>query len=88
MHECNDLFKIACFFESEPLQELLVAQEIVPNMTSNSAILYMQEYPPNVNDYNVDKVRMPIERPRKFLNDYCLHFMSRNFAKIIRSSQQ
>jgi len=48
------LFRVACFFESEPLQELLLAQEIIPNMVSNSALLFIKEYPFTHPDYNQD----------------------------------
>lgn len=49
--ECKDLFRVACFFESENLQELLVAQEIIPNMTVKSALYYMKNYPLERYDY-------------------------------------
>lgn len=79
--ECKDLFKVACFFESENLQELLVAQEIIPNMTVESALYYMNKYPLKRSDYQVNNLGIPTYGSRQFLNDYCLHFISRNFAK-------
>lgn len=87
IHECQDLFRVACFFESEPLQELLLAQEIIPNMVSNTALLFIKEYPCLNSNFNEENQKMPVERAKRFLNDYCLHFISKNLPKIIRSQQ-
>jgi hypothetical protein len=37
------LFDVACYFYSGGLQELVVAQEIIPNLTASTALTYLQE---------------------------------------------
>ena len=54
-------------------------------MTANTALIYLKEYPFLFEDYNSEMMKMPVRRPKKFLNDYCLHFISKNLPKIIRS---
>lgn len=42
-HEALDLFRVACYFYCESLQECLVAREILPNMNAYSATLFLIE---------------------------------------------
>lgn len=41
-YECIETLKVACYFESQQLQELIVAKEIIPTMTSSQALLLMR----------------------------------------------
>ena len=41
--ESLDLFRVACYFFCDALQECLLAREIIPNMNAYSAILFLSE---------------------------------------------
>ena len=84
-NEILDLFRCACYFYDNMLQEVLLAQEIIPNMNTYSAILYLIEILQQ--DEVSPNKRKPESRVRNFLYDYCTFYLSRNLPVILRQDQ-
>jgi len=70
-----DIFRVACYFHSARMQELLVASEIIPNTTPASALAFLKELLKS----EVNK-RKPDDRSAVFLKDYCFFYISKNLA--------
>lgn len=41
--EALDLFRVAVYFHDLKLQEAIIANEIIPNMSASSAVLFLKE---------------------------------------------
>jgi hypothetical protein len=63
------------------MQEYLVASELVPSMSANSALAFLKDLiePPS------RKRRKPRDRAMVFLKDFCYFYLSRNLAAVLRS---
>ena len=81
-HEALDLFRIACYFYEESLQECLVAREIIPNMNAYSAMLFLAELCQR--ESKSPCKREPSERVFNFLSDYCMFYLAKNLPVILR----
>ena len=68
------------------LQEALVAEEIIPNMNTYAAILFLQEIL-SVDGQSPGK-RKPGKRAETFIYDYCTYYLAKNLPVILRSDQQ
>ena len=84
--ESLDLFRCACYFYDEMLQEALVAEEIIPNMNTYAAILFLQEIL-NQEELSPNK-RKPGKRARTFIYDYCTFYLAKNLPVILRQDHQ
>ena len=84
--EALNIFRVACYFYSGSLQECLVAREIIPNMNSYSAILFLNEL---INRETKSPCRRePSERVSAFLGDYCMFYLAKHLPVILRQDQQ
>ena len=80
------LFRLGCFFMDSTFQEALVAQEIIPNMNSTMAVMFMQELI-GQKPFGPAGDRPPAERPKAFLDDFCLMYLYKNLPLILRQDQ-
>ena len=84
--EALDLFRLACYFYCENLQECLLAREIIPNMNAYSAILFLTEL--YSQEHSTSRKRGPSERVQTFISDYCMFYLAKNLPVILRQEKQ
>jgi len=63
---------------------VVVAEEIIPNMNSSSAIMFLFEL---LNPAHSPCKRKYAERPKAFLLDYCMFYLSKHLPVILRQDQ-
>lgn len=81
-----DLLRAASYFHDKRLQEALVATEIIPNMNTMSAVLLLKE----TSDWSAVSPckNLPHKRACTFLQDYCLFYLTKNLAVILRQDKR
>ena len=86
--EALDLFRLACYFYCDTLQECLLAREVIPNMNAYSAILFLMELYSHTQSSTSQAKREPTERIKVFLSDYCMFFLAKNLPVILRQQER
>lgn len=84
--EALDLLRVASYFHDKRLQEVLTATEILANMCTSAAVLFLKE----ISEWEQLSPcqKKPDKRTSTFIADYCLFYLTKNLPVILRQDRR